>query len=71
MKGTIGFLGTILLFTFNASAQIQGDVVDQKNKGIVNAILIATDTIKKVADTVKSDNRGFYVFNRLKPGKKS
>ena len=61
--------GILLLFVVSASAQIQGDVVDSTDKGIGNAIIIATDTVKKIADTVKSDKRGFYSFTGLKPGK--
>lgn len=51
-----------------AFTQIQGDVVDQNNKGIAGVIIIATDSLRNVIDTVKSDNRGFYSFNNLTPG---
>jgi len=60
--------GIMLLLAVNASAQIQGDVVDSTDKGVPNAIIIATDTVKKIADPVKSDYRGFYSFIGLKPG---
>jgi hypothetical protein len=59
----------MLLLAFGAFAQIEGDVADQKNKGVPDAIIIATDLARKVADTVKSDKRGFYEFKGLKPGK--
>lgn len=56
------------LFSTSLFAQIQGDVLDQNDKGIANAIITATESLKNIADTVKSDSRGFYSFSRLKPG---
>jgi hypothetical protein len=61
--------GTICLLSLKALGQIQGDVIDQKDKGVPNAFIIATDTTRKIVDTVKSDSRGFYEFKNLKPGK--
>ena len=59
---------TMIVFVITASAQIEGDVFDQKDKGIPNAIVIAIDTARKSTDTVKTDNRGFYIFKTLKKG---
>ncbi|HMK25715.1 MAG TPA: carboxypeptidase-like regulatory domain-containing protein [Chitinophagaceae bacterium] len=68
MKKIIFFSGAILGFCVRSFSQIQGDVTDPKDKGIPNAIIIATDSVKKSVDTVKSDSRGFYSFDHLKPG---
>ena len=68
MKRIIFLLGAILGFTIRSFSQIQGDITDLKEKGIPNAMIIATDPVSKVADTVKSDSRGFYSFDKLKPG---
>jgi hypothetical protein len=61
--------GIMLLFAVSVSGQIQGDVVDSTDKGVPNAIIIATTLVKNIADTIKTDKRGFYSFNGLKPGK--
>lgn len=63
------FFAWIQLSSFIVLSQIQGDVVDQNEKGIPNILIIATDSSRNVMDTVKSDNRGFYSFNRLSSGK--
>ena len=68
MKEIVLIAGIILLLTLCAYSQIQGDVIDQNEKGIPNAVVIATDTVTKMTDTVKSDHRGFYDFKGLKPG---
>ena len=60
--------GIMLLFAVSAFAQIQGDIVNLTGQGVPNAIITATDTVTKVIDTVKSDIRGFYAFNGLRPG---
>ena len=60
-------MGTILGFAVRSFSQIQGDVTDPKDKGIPNALIIAMDSVRKTADTVKSDSRGFYSFSDLKP----
>lgn len=65
---TLSF-GIILLFAVSSFAQIQGGVFDQKGQGIPNVIIIATDSVRNVIDTVRSDKRGFYAFKGLKPGK--
>ena len=62
-------LGTILLFAVSGFAQIEGGVFDQKGQGVPNAMIIATDSIRNVIDTVRSDKRGFYIFKGLRPGK--
>ncbi len=62
-------MGTMLLFNSKALSQIQGGVIDQKGQGIANALIKATDSDGKIADTVRSDKRGFYMFKGLKPGK--
>ena len=67
MKRIIFLSGAILWFTARTFSQIQGDITDPKVKGIPNAMIIAMDTIRKTADTVKSDSRGFYSFDKLKP----
>lgn len=69
MKKIILLLGTMLLLAGSVIAQIEGDVVDQKDKGVPNALVTATDTARKVTDTVRSDERGFYSFKGLKSGK--
>ena len=68
MRRMLFLLGAILGFTVRSFSQVQGDVTDPKDKGIPNAIIIATDSVKKSVDTVKSDSRGFYSFDHLKPG---
>lgn len=62
-------LGAILGFSVRSFSQIQGDVLDQKEKGISNATLIITQLNTKLTDTVKTDIRGFYSFKNLKPSK--
>ena len=57
------------MFAINSYAQIEGDVIDQKNKGLPNAFIIAIDSAGKIMDTVKSDERGFYEFIGLPAGK--
>ncbi|NOT51858.1 MAG: carboxypeptidase regulatory-like domain-containing protein [Chitinophagaceae bacterium] len=69
MKKIIIFLGLLQLFALKAFCQLEGDVLDQTNKAITNAIVIATDSTGKVVDTVKTDQRGFYFFKKLKQGK--
>jgi hypothetical protein len=56
-------------FTPRSFSQVQGDVLDVKEAGIANAIIIATDSATRSVDTVKTDTRGFYSFDKLKPGK--
>ena len=67
MKKTF-LLITGTFFVVIAFAQVEGDVVDQQNKAVTNTIIIATDTVRKTMDTVRTDERGFYYFKELKPG---
>jgi hypothetical protein len=60
---------TILFFAMKTFAQIEGDIVDEKDEGVPNAIIIASDSTGKVIDTVKSDKRGYYEFKGLRSGK--
>lgn len=69
MKKFIIFLGLLPLFSSNAFGQLEGDVLDQSGKVITIAIVIATDSTGKVVDTAKTDERGFYFFKTLQPGK--
>ena len=68
MKKILFFAG-IQLFSVVVFAQIQGDVTDQNEKAVPNVLIVAVDSSRAVIDTVKSDNRGFFSFNRLSPGK--
>jgi len=68
MKRIIFLLAVILVVCARSFSQVQGDITDPKDKGIPNAMIIAIDSAKKTADTVKSDSRGFYSFDNLKPG---
>jgi hypothetical protein len=61
--------GIILFFTLRSFAQIQGGVFDPIGKGIPNATIIATDSVRQTSDTVQTDKRGFYSFKRLRAGK--
>ena len=63
------FLGTMLLFVPNISAQIQGGVRDAANKSVSFVTITATDSTGKIVATIKSDKRGFYSFKGLTPGK--
>jgi hypothetical protein len=58
-----------ILLAFTAFNQVEGDVTDDKNKAITNAVITATDSTGKTVDIVKTDERGFYFFRKLKPGK--
>src|SRR5205814_4230426 len=50
-------------------AQVEGDVMGEGDKGIANAMIRASDSLGKLVDTASTDNRGFYNFRRLKPGR--
>lgn len=69
MKKIIAFSILLPLIALKSFCQLEGDVLDQTGKVITNAIVIATDSTGKVADTAKTDERGFYFFKKLKPGK--
>ncbi|HNR17662.1 MAG TPA: carboxypeptidase-like regulatory domain-containing protein [Chitinophagaceae bacterium] len=69
MRKKILFSEVFILIAFTAFSQVEGDVTDDKNKGITNVVITATDSTGKTLDTVKTDERGFYFFLKLKPGK--
>lgn len=69
MNKKILLYGLIHLLIINAFGQVEGDVVDQKDIAITNSVIIATDSTGKIVDTAKTDQRGFYFFKGLKPGK--
>ncbi|MGH2553905.1 MAG: carboxypeptidase-like regulatory domain-containing protein [Chitinophagaceae bacterium] len=69
MKKIIVFWGLLQLFALKAFCQVEGDVIDQQEKPVTNAIVIATDSLTNIKDTVKTDERGFYFFKKLNPGK--
>jgi hypothetical protein len=60
----------MMVASFVAIGQIEGDVADTSGKGIANAVIVATDTTN-VTDSVMTDSRGFYEFKKLKKGKYS
>lgn len=63
------FIIVILLFiSSNCLGQIEGDVRDKANNRISNAIIIAIDSNGDFADSVVSDETGFYRFTTLIPG---
>ena len=65
----IALLGALLLFSTAISAQIEGDITDNKEKPVPAATVTATDSSGKVVATVKADSRGFYAFYKLAKGK--
>lgn len=69
MRKKIFFSGILILLAVTAFGQVEGDVLDEKNKAVTNAVITATDSTGKIVDTVRTDQRGFYFFKKLKPGK--
>lgn len=59
----------ITLSTDLTPYQIEGQVIDQKEKGMPNISVTVRDTNGKVLGTAKSDNVGYFGFKGLKPGK--
>ena len=59
----------ITLSTDLTAYQIEGQVIDQREKGMPNIALTVKDTSGKVLGTVKSDNLGYFGFKGLKQGK--
>jgi hypothetical protein len=59
----------VLLVSFTATAQLEGEVTDQNNKGLANVIILATDSTGKVVDSARTDTSGLYVFSLLQGGK--
>jgi protocatechuate 3,4-dioxygenase beta subunit len=64
-----GITVDITLSTDLIPYQIEGQVIDQKEKGMPNIPITVMDTSGKVMATVRSDNLGFYGFKDLRPGK--
>mgnify|MGYP002377611492 CR=1 FL=1 len=58
----------LLLLMRNATAQIEGNVVDTSGNAIPGAVIIVVDPTSKRSDTVKSDKMGFFEFKKLKRG---
>ena len=69
MKITYLFFVILLFVSGNALCQIEGDVRDNANNRISKALIIAIDSTKNFADSVTSNENGFYRFTNLKPGK--
>jgi hypothetical protein len=69
MKTFLLFFAITCCIHLNGFTQIQGDVIDSKDKGIPNAFVVAIDSVRNTSDTVNTDQRGFYEFKNLKPGK--
>lgn len=67
MKKWIIFGGLLFLISNTGFGQVEGDVMDEKETAITNAVLIAKDSSGR-SDTVQTDKRGFYCFRKLKPG---
>lgn len=68
--GKISLLIALILFSATKGvAQIEGGITDSADKAVVKAMIIASDSTMNVIDTVYSDDRGFYEFEKLKPGK--
>lgn len=59
----------ISFISLTAKSQIEGDITDNDGKFLTKIMITATDSLSKKTDTVWSDNRGFYYFPKLKPGK--
>ena len=67
MKKWITFGGLLLLISHHGFGQVEGEVTDEKEIAIPNAVLIAKDSSGR-SDTARTDKRGFYCFRKLKPG---
>lgn len=68
MRKKVFLFGLLLFFVISGKAQIEGNVVDSTYKIVPDAIIIAIDTVKNIADTVKSDKQGFFAYKKLKKG---
>jgi hypothetical protein len=70
MKYRSFFLLLVLCFIGSSSfAQIEGGVTDKNGKPVSKVVITATDSTGVIAETVLSDERGFYFFSNLKMGK--
>ena len=65
----IALLSVFLLFSSVVSAQIEGNITDMKDKRVTEATVTAANANGKVIATVKTDQRGFYFFEKLARGK--
>jgi hypothetical protein len=52
----------------NENGSISGTVVDAQQKAVPNATVTATDLMKQVTSTAKTDAQGLYTFPELAPG---
>ena len=59
----------MLFASASALGQIEGDVRDKANNRISKAVIIAIDSARNFADSVTSNETGFYSFTNLEPGK--
>src|SRR5689334_19325108 len=68
MRSKYFCLIALLMFSVNASSQIEGDVRDKLNSRIRGAKIFAVDSTNLIADSVMTDETGFYRFTNLRPG---
>src|SRR5687768_10427258 len=68
MKKIIVSAFIMLVLSFNANSQIEGNVLDTAGKYIADVIIIAMDSVNNVSDTVKSDKTGYFIYKKLKKG---
>ncbi|MEO6611005.1 MAG: carboxypeptidase-like regulatory domain-containing protein [Chitinophagaceae bacterium] len=68
MKKTHTVLILLLLLSFKSFSQIEGDVRNNDDKRIANAIIIVMDTTRNIIDSAVSAENGYYSFKHLKPG---
>ena len=69
MNKTFLFLVMSSFFSVSALCQIEGDVRDKANNRIAKAVIIAIDSTRNFADSLISNETGFYRFTKLEPGK--
>ncbi|HSU28151.1 MAG TPA: carboxypeptidase-like regulatory domain-containing protein [Chitinophagaceae bacterium] len=58
----------LLVISSGCFSQIEGNVIDTSGKAIPGALIIAIDSVKNTADTVKSDKSGYFAYKILKRG---
>ncbi|MEO6611992.1 MAG: carboxypeptidase-like regulatory domain-containing protein [Chitinophagaceae bacterium] len=69
MKKIIIITGILTGAALSSSAQVEGNVTDASGKFIANAVIIAIDSAKNSADTIKSDKGGYFIYKKLTAGK--
>ena len=69
MQKPIVLMLITLIVTNRGFAQIEGNVTDSAGKAIPNTTVIAFDAIRNTADTIISDNGGYFAYKNLKRGK--